>query len=331
MAVLGETRSYSVEELERGLGQHNIGLYVRQCEAGFLKGLTDIAYRVAWDSRIKAVFISGPSSSGKTTFTQRLASALHLYGRPTCDLSLDDYYLDGLQPRYVDGRPDLESLDTLDVPLMLSDIAALFTGASVNVPTFDFKTRSRVLDPGKRLRVPPRGVLLVEGLHGLSREISGALREGEYLNVLIMPYATLFADRMLMGPREIRVLRRLCRDARHRSTSALATLDYWPMLDYTEAHIFPEYVARAHVHIDSAMAYEFCVIPRIARGLLEADLRAAEAGTLAAPRMVPGRRAFVDLPAALVFAGKLLEICKKLPSVEPDIVPENSVLNEFIH
>lgn len=330
MAVLGETINYSVEELEAGLGQHTIGQYVRACEAGFLKSLSEIAYQTAWNPKIKAIFISGPTSSGKTTFTKRLSAALHMHGRPTCELSLDDYYVDNMMPRYIDGRPDLESLDTLDVPLMVEQIKTLLTGASVNVPTFEFKTRHRVMDPKKLLRVPPRGVLLVEGLHGLSHEVSGAFMEGEYLNVLLMPYATLFSDRKLMGPREIRVLRRLCRDSHHRNTTAIATLDYWPMLDYTEERIFPEYIARAHIFVNSAMAYEFFVIPKIAKYLLKKDLLAAAQGTLEGPRMVEGQNEYIDLEAALVFAGQMLKICEKLPGIDADIVPPNSILNEFI-
>lgn len=330
MAELGETINYSVEEIEAGLGQHTIGHYVRSCEAGFLKSLSEIAYQTAWNPKIKAIFISGPTSSGKTTFTNRLSSALHLHGRPTCDLSLDDYYIDNLVPRYINGRPDLESLDTLDVPLMVHDIKTLLTGASVNVPTFEFSTRSRIVHPEKILRVPPRGVLLVEGLHGLSKEVSGALKEDEYLNVLIMPYATLFSDRKLLGPREIRVLRRMCRDFNHRNTTTIATLDYWPMLDYTEERIFPEYIARAHVFVNSAMAYEFCVIPNIAKKLLARDLQAAAEGTLRGPSMVKGQTDYVDLEAALAFAREMLKISEKLPSIEKEIVPVNSILNEFI-
>ncbi len=330
MAELGETINYSVEELEAGLGQHTIGHYVRECEAGFLKSLSEIAYQTAWNPKIKAIFISGPTSSGKTTFTERLAAALHLHGRPTCDLSLDDYYIDNLVPNYHNGRPDLESLNTLDVPLMVEQIKTLLTGASVNVPTFRFSTREREMDPKKILRVPPRGVLLVEGLHGLSKEVSGALNEGEYLNVLIMPYATLFSDRKLIGPREIRVLRRLCRDYNHRNTTAIATLDYWPMLDHAEALIFPEYIARAHTFVNSAMAYEFFVIPNLAKHLLQRDLLAAENGTLRGPEMVKDQNEYVDLEAALGFARTMLKVCEKLPSIAVDIVPPNSILNEFI-
>ncbi len=330
MAILGDTVNYSIDDLEAGLVQHAIAHYVRRCETGFMKDLAEIAYRVAWDPKIKAIFISGPSSSGKTTFTDRLASALHMHGRPTCGLSLDDYYKDGLKPNFINGRPDLESIDTLEVPLMVEQIKTLLTGASVQVPTFQFSTRTRVMNPDKILRVPPRAVLLVEGLHGLSHEISGALEEGEYINVLIMPYATLFADRKLLGPREIRVLRRVLRDHGHRNTNPLTTLDYWPMLDYAEERIFPEYIARAHYFVNSALAYEFCVIPHMARDLIKKDIQAYEKGTLAKPRMFRGQEDYVDIESALHFAKKLNKACAKLPVIDAEIVPSNSILNEFI-
>lgn len=330
MALLGEMQKFTIEELEASLGVKSVKSFVQACESGFMTKLSEIAYDAAWNTKLKAIFISGPSSSGKTTFASRLASAIHFHGRPTCSISMDDYYIDELKPRYISGRPDLESIDTLDTALMAEHFGELTKGSAVKIPRFDFKTKRRIWDDGRVLKVPPRAILMTEGLHALSPELTKNLKREEYLLILIMPYATLFSDKRLIGPREIRVLRRLCRDSINRNTSALSTLDYWPMLDYMEEKIFPSYIERADIFVNSALKYEFCVIPDMAKGLLEEELGNAERGELKKPSMTSGQSDFADLPGAIAFAEKLLRVCKKLPRLDLESVPENSILNEFI-
>lgn len=333
MADLGIVRRHSVQELQQALSSREMADYVRCCEAQFMRQTAELAYQVAWDPELRAIFIAGPSSSGKTTFNERLSSALHMHGRPTCNLSLDDYYRDALVPDWIDGRPDLESLGTLDVELMSEHIARLLEGETVDVPRFDFMTRRRVYEPGRQLRMPPRGILLVEGLHGLAPEVVQDLPRSSYRRILIMPYAQLVDEEQkeLLGPREIRMLRRLCRDSRHRNTSPLVTLDYWPMLDYSEQTMLPLYIQEADDFVNSAMGYEFCVMPHLAEALIEQDLELHRQGQLGKPAFLPAGQDFAQLDLALAEAEKILKIARRLPSVDPEIVPPNSILNEFIH
>ena len=331
MAVLENMVRISVEDLEKSLGTKKLDLYVHECEEAFLGRIDAIAERIAWDPRIRAVFISGPTASGKTTFNDRLAGALRFHGRTTEKISLDDYYLYGNGDIPVDdqGRPDYESPVTLDLALMSRQLATLLEGGEVVVPLFDFTRRVRDESRGRSIRIPHNGVLLVEGLHGMSREVAGSVPREARLGVFIMPWGALVGDRQLLDMRDMRKLRRICRDVRHRSASAIETLDYWPMIDRSEETFFKQYLADADEYVNSAMAYEFCVVDPLAAGHLQASIQELEGGQLKGSWFL-GRTSFADLPCALSEAKRLVRAIAHVPRADPSFVPESSILNEFI-
>ncbi|MDD2213233.1 MAG: hypothetical protein PHR21_01635, partial [Oscillospiraceae bacterium] len=259
-------------------------------------------------------------------------AALHLYGRPTTLLSLDDYYKDQSKLKQIEGRPDMESADTLDFSLLRQDLTALLSGQTVSRPSFDFLCRRRFYREEEVYQLSPRGILLIEGLHALHPAILELLPPAKRRGVFIMPWAKLVGDRSLLDARDIRMLRRISRDAAHRGTPALATIDYWPMLDWSEAQVFPDYIADADLFVNSAMAYELCVIPALAAAEIQADLQLAQAGTLPPSRFISGPPpGYADLPQALRQARHLLTSAARLPAVSPARIPDNSILNEFIH
>ena len=331
MARLEHMVRTSVEDLEDSLGMKKLDHYVHECEAVFLSRVDEIAARVASDPRIQAVFISGPTASGKTTFNDRLAGALQLHGRATEKISLDDYYLYGQDgvPTDGQGRPDYESTVTLDLALMSRQLADLLAGGEAVVPHFDFTRRVRVAGLGRSVRIPANGVLLVEGLHGLSREISGSLPRESFLGIFIMPYGSLVGDRQLLDMRDMRILRRICRDVLHRSASAIETLDYWPMIDHSEETCFRQYLADADEYVNSAMPYEFCVVDPIAAGHLAVSLKDVAEGRVQGSWFL-GRESFADLPGALSEARRLISAISHVPRAEPSFVPDSSILIEFI-
>lgn len=332
MAETGSMKYFTIRDLENSLGRKKLAHFIRDNETGIMKDIAEIAYQGAWDPDLRAVFVSGPTSSGKTTFTNRLAAAFHMHGRPTCLISLDDYYRDGFEAEFYDGRPDFESIYTLDIPLFLEQFESLRLGRETWIPSYNFKTGRREYHEHKKLRMPPRAILLIEGLHGLNEDIIGRLNHDELIGVLIMPWAGIASDRKLLGPRDIRIFRRMSRDVLHRGTSAVATLDYWPMIDRTEAIFFPDYLARADYFVNSALAYEFMVIPHLAVGQLEKDLE-----LLKNPDVKMSQFGFlhgdslVDHELTIREAERLLIAAQTLPVISPDNIPENSILNEFIH
>lgn len=331
MAETGSMKYYTIKDLEDQLGRKKLAHFIRDNEAGIMRDIANIAYQAAWDPEIRAVFVSGPTSSGKTTFTKRLAAAFHMHGRPTCEISLDDYYRDGFEAKFVNNRPDYESIYTLDVDLFLEQFEQLRSGRETWIPHFNFVTGKREYHEYKKLRMPPRAIILVEGLHGLNESIAGRLNPHEHIGCLIMPWAGLASDRKLLDARDIRIFRRMSRDVMHRGTSALSTLDYWPMIDATEAVFFPDYLARADYFINSALAYEFMVIPHLAAAQLRSDLNLIRAGDDYSSLQFMHGDDLVDHALAIAEGERLLEAASALPLISPENIPQNSILNEFIH
>lgn len=329
MADLGEMVTITINDLEDKLGSARVSTFVHDDEMHFLDQTVQIADRIAWDSRIQAVFISGPTSSGKTTFTQRLAAALAFMGRATCAISLDDYY--GVGPVETDekGRPDYESIQMLDTELMADQIRMLLDGYEVHIPHFDMKERKRVFTSDRIRKIPPGGVLLVEGLHGLSPLVAGSLDKEKTLGIFIMPFGTLMDGRRLIQPREVRMLRRISRDFHHRGATALETIDYWPVIDRSEQACFPAYLLAADIFVNSLIPYEFCVISHLAADCIRESLAAWRDGTLTGSVFLPGG-GFAEAGAAAAEAEHLLSAIAQIPRLDPASIPSISILNEFI-
>ncbi len=330
MAQLPEMLYFSVRQLEEQLGGKTKH-FIRQSENDFLMKTLSVAEEIAWRPEVKLVFVSGPTSSGKTTTTARLSGALGLFGKRAHLLSMDDYYLPVQDSTGRNGRKDLESLHTLDLPALEDDLKALLDGEEVVLPTFDFQTRSRLHNAAKSLRLGEDDILLVEGLHGLAEEICNLIEPSARYGIMLRPWATVVGDGRLLSPRDIRMLRRCSRDVFHRNTPALATVDYWPMLDETEEQFFPAYLERADIFINTAVAYEACIIPQIACAALQADLAKYESGNLPpSPYVLPGYT-YADVETAVAEARRLLKACSQLPTMGLEAVPSISILNEFIH
>lgn len=329
VAVMPEMTVVTIDDLESFMGEKRLMVKAAAQEKLFSDQLESLA-RQASDPRIRAVLISGPTASGKTTTTHRLEDLLTGLGRRPVVLSLDDYYGTDAIDYDSEGRPDYESLNTLAVDLIAHDIPALMRGEPVLTPTFDFKTRSRRFDVGKSRQLEPNGILLVEGLHALAAEIADPLPADQCLRIFLMPYGALHLDRQLLDSRDIRILRRIARDVSHRGSTALATIDYWPMLDQTEREIFPPYLAKADVMVNTALPYEFLVVAPAARASIEESLREYDEGRL--PGSVYHREAggYANLTLALKEARRLEAAIRHIPAAPPIFVPPTSILHEFI-
>lgn len=330
MAQLQNMTIISIGELESQLGVSKWPKYISACEDAFVARIQQIADRILADSQIRAVFVSGPTASGKTTFSTRLAQMLNQTGRPTRLISLDDYYNSDVGRFDEKGRPDYESIDMLDTNQMVADFSNLMAGRRVQLPSFDFVARHRIIELDKNVALQDREILLVEGLHGLSELVAGQLPPEHCLGVFIMPWCTLLEGRQLLGSRDLRILRRVSRDVLHRGSTALSTLDYWPMIDRTELQFFPEYLARADEYINSCLPYEFCVIAPLAATQLAHSLDQYEMGRLPGSAYRKAQQGYADLPAAVAEARLLLRDCALIPAADRSVVPAQSILNEFI-
>ncbi|MBO4407729.1 MAG: Flp pilus assembly complex ATPase component TadA [Clostridiales bacterium] len=332
MAELRDRLDITVEELEESLGANKLPRFIESSEKLFVDRIDTIINDILSDPRKRAICVSGPTSSGKTTFTMRLSSGLNRHGKKAFFLSLDDYYTVRDLTFDRDGRPDFETIEALDIERAANDIKRILNQEAVTPPHFNFMTR-QVEEGTDTILLPEDGVLVVEGLHGLSSRITGGIDDALIAKVFIMPYGNVYADSKLMDSNEIRLLRRIVRDNRHRSAHALSTIDYWPMIERSEEDYYTDYLTRADYHVNSFLAYESLIIAPMALADIRAAQKQALDGTIA-PNIFMDRsntgKPFADLNKALARAGKLVEHLEKIPVVDPKLVPEVSILNEFI-
>ena len=212
----------------------------------------------------RAVMLAGPSSSGKTTSANRLATQLRVHGKKPILMSLDDYYIDRDQilpgP---DGKVDLEHINTLDTELFAKHLGQLLAGEEVELPTFNFKRGKREWH-GHKLRLGPDTVIIIEGLHALNPAMLPANLEGNLVfRLYVSPLIPLNLDDHNRIPTSyLRLLRRIVRDYESRGTSVERTIDMWDSVRRGEARwIFP-YQEKADVIFNSSTLYELAVLKK---------------------------------------------------------------------
>ena len=333
MAILENRITLSLEELEEQLGEKRLPQFIENTETAFVQRTEQIADFIEKHPLVRAVFVSGPTSSGKTTFTDRLVASLEARGRHALRLSLDDYYNVSDLRFDKDGRPDYEAIDTIDTKLASLNLKSLLTGDPTFLPEFDFASRLRKPNSSRQTRLHDEGFVLVEGLHGLSQEIFGSIPRENRIGIFIMPWGEVVADRKLIETQEIRLLRRIIRDVRHRGAHALATIDYWPMIASSEQLYFSEYLAEADYYVNSFLTYESMVVAPLALADLREALDLYDRDALP-PSVFLAKfsthKEFADLPRALAWARQLSFDLARIPAISKAVVPPRSILNEFI-
>ncbi len=228
-----------------------------------------LAARIAECHDKKFVMIAGPSSSGKTTFSNRLSIQLRAKGLNPHPIGLDDYYIDrDLCPRDENGEFDFECLEAIDVAKFNEDMTALLNGEEILMPSFNFKTGKREYR-GKKLRLGENDILVIEGIHGLNDKLSHSLPAESKFRIYISALTQLNIDEHNPLPTtDGRLLRRIVRDARTRGTNAEETLGMWASVRRgEERYIFP-FQESADVMFNSALVYELAVIKVYAEPLL---------------------------------------------------------------
>lgn len=242
--------------------------FIRVNEALHDQSIGEIAQQIC-SRGARAVFVAGPSSSGKTTFSNRLCIHMRVLGLQPVLVSLDDFYLDRDQlPLEEDGLPDLEALSALDVPLLRSCLQGLLNGETVFMPRFDFKTSKR--EPAGYPLTLGNRVLVMEGIHGLNPALHQGFDPQLIAKVYISELTCLNLDHHnRIRTTDARLLRRLVRDHLFRATPPEETLSMWGSVRRGEEKwIFP-YQEQADFVFNSALHYELPVLKRYAYDLLE--------------------------------------------------------------
>jgi len=287
-----------------------IGDIIKISEALQEKKLACVAEMIHKKETAKVVFISGPSSSGKTTFAKRLGIQLSVIGFKPVVISMDNYFVNReLTPRDENGNYDFESPHALDIKLFNENVLDLLAGKEIQLPKFSFQEGKRYFD-GTTLKMQENSVIIVEGIHGLNPEISAMIPEERKFKVYVSALTPLSIDANNRIPTtDNRLIRRMVRDARYRGYSALETLQRWPSVGRgEERNIFP-YQEEADVMFNTALLFELGVLKRFAEPLL---------------REVPP-----NVPEYSE-ARRLLKFLSYLMCINEKEIPPTSILREFL-
>ena len=234
------------------------------------KKLAKIAEEIASRKGVKLVLLAGPSSSGKTTSCKRLSIQLAVNGLKPLQISLDDYFVDrDKTPKDENGEFDFESIYALSLDLLNEQFNALFRGEEVELPKYDFPSGKSVKS-GKKLKLEPNNVLVVEGIHALNPELTAHVPEEQIFRVYASALTTILLDNHNYIPTtDNRLLRRIIRDYKYRGVSAQETIRRWPSVRAGENKwIFP-FQENADAMLNTAMLYELSVLKMQAEPLLQ--------------------------------------------------------------
>ena len=260
----------TIGDLNEAIANNDTNLLIQVSEALQEKKISKIAEEIARKSGIRIVLIAGPSSSGKTTTCKRLSVQLITNGIKPVPISLDDYFLDREQtPRDASGDYDFESIHALNIPLLNEQLAALFRGDEVELPRYNFQAGKSEWS-GKKLRLEPEEILVVEGIHALNPELTAQIPDELKFRVYASALTTLLLDNHNYIPTtDNRLLRRIIRDNQSRGVDARETIRRWPSVRNGENKwIFP-YQENADAMFNTAMLFELAVIKSQAEPLLE--------------------------------------------------------------
>lgn len=283
---------------------------IRVNEALHSKKISNIIDELNKNEKIKLITIAGPSSSGKTTFSNKLKLHLLASKRKPILISLDDYYIDRNRiPVDENGEKDFEALEALDINLLNENMRDLMNGKEVEVPLYDFTTGERK-SKGKKLKLEKNGILIIEGIHGLNEKLLSTIEKNSVYKIYVSCLTQLNIDaHNRIKTSEVRKIRRIVRDSIFRGFNAEGTLKMWKKVRKGEdRNIFP-YQENADIIFDTSLTYEVGVLkPKAERELI---------------KIKPGNEYYKE-------ARKLLRMLSYFTTIEEKYVPTDSLLREFI-
>jgi uridine kinase len=291
--------------------QNRSGDVIKISEALHEKKIAEIANMIHMrDGDLKVVLVSGPSASGKTTFSKRLGVQLAVNGLRPYQISLDDYFVDR-ENTPVDefGEYDFEALEAIDVEYFNQQLLDLLDGKEINLPGFDFQLGKR-RESGKKLKLLPGDILVVEGIHGMNPDLLTHIDRKYTFNIFISALTQIsFDEHTHISTADNRLLRRIIRDSKYRGYPAWETIKRWPSVRRgEEKNIFP-YQENADVMFNSATLYELAVLKKYAEPVL---------------KQVPENR------DEYIEANRLLQFLSWFKQIDDNEIPPTSLLREFL-
>lgn len=259
-----------VGSLNKKIINNTIDDMIRVNEALHEKKIAYIADEISNDDNIKIVLIAGPSSSGKTTFAQRLSIQLRVNGKKTFALSLDDYFVDREHtPKDENGEFDFETIDALDLELFNEQLLKLMACEQVQIPTFNFKSGKREYTK-EHVKLTNDHIIIIEGIHGLNDKLTKNIPQKNKFRIYISALTQLNIDNHnRISTSDLRLVRRIVRDNTHRGNNVYKTMELWDnVVKGTEKYIFP-HQENADAIFNSALVYELSVLKKYAEPLVK--------------------------------------------------------------
>lgn len=299
-----------IAKMNKIVEMKNSNEFICLCETRHTNMLADLGNEIKKDiNNIKLIAIAGPSSSGKTTFTNRLRIELMTKGIYPLMISIDDFYLGKEHaPKDKNGNPDLEHINALDIKLFNDLIFKLIAGETVVLPKFNFQFSKR--EDGPKVKLAPNQPIMIEGIHALNDDLTPSIPLHQKYKVYISPQAQLHVDdQNPISFSDIRLIRRIVRDHYYRNHNAEKTMDIWPSVRRGEFKWIYPYQEKANYVFNSEITYELCVMKKYVMPLLEA---------------IPA-----DSPNYIT-ANRLMKFLKYFKDISDKWVPCTSILREFI-
>jgi uridine kinase len=301
----------NISDLNNSCSNGKSEVLIKVAEALHEKKIGQIADTIGLrKNQVRIILISGPSSSGKTTFAKRLAIHLIVNGMKPLNLSLDNYFVDrDKTPLDENGNHDFEAVEALDISLFNENLLALLNGEKIEIPKFSFETGTRFFD-GEILHMQPGNVLIIEGIHGLNPQLTNSIPPEVKFKIYVSALAALnIDDHNRVSTTDNRLIRRIVRDYRYRKYSAKDTISRWPSVRKgEEKHIFP-YQEEADTMFNSALLYELAVMKPFAEPILL--------------EVQPNQPEYSE-------ATRLLSFFRYLKPLKPTEIPPTSILREFL-
>ena len=300
----------TVYKLNTATAEKRIKDVIMLDEALHEKKIANIADRIARNRKVKMVLIAGPSSSGKTTFAQRLGIQLRLNKLKPVTISVDNYFVERKDtPKNENGEYNFECIEAIDLKLFNDHLTKLLNGEEVEMPQFDFHEGTKKYN-GTKLKLADDEILVIEGIHCLNDRLTSSIPQDEKFKVYISALTVLNMDRYTkVSSTDTRLIRRIVRDYQFRGYSAKHTLDTWHLVTKGEVeNIFP-FQEDANAIFNTSLIYELGVLKGIAKPILQEITH--------------------DEPE-YAEAQRLLAMLKYIRTIPDKLVPTNSLLKEFV-
>lgn len=309
MQICKKTEIYNVTDLNERNINYDIQEVIRLVEYDSDNRINKIAEQIITRKNIKFVFLSGPSSSGKTTTAQKLSDFLKLLGKKSKVISMDNFFMDEENIPVRDGKKDYECLENIDIELFKEDINALLDKKKVVLPTYNFKEVKKEYI-SKPYELSEDGILIIEGIHALNPKVYSFIPKENIFKIYVAPIVTLGLDSYSkLSTSDLRIVRRMVRDFEKRNIGCEKTLELWKdVVNSEEKNIFP-YVDLADCILNTNLIYEWGVLKDKACFLL---LKVKNTSNNYAE------------------ARRIYQLLQNFIGIEEKYVPITSILREFI-